>query len=94
MDNPHRPRSCIASVAALALVATISWIPTTASGQTASPRTPWGAPDLNGIWSHGTATPLERPDQQVDREQLTEAEIAEVNAAQRSTEGVGARRAV
>ena len=27
----------------------------------AVPRTPWGAPDLQGIWSNATITPLERP---------------------------------
>ena len=59
-----------------------------------APRTAWGAPDLQGVWNHGTATPLQRPEAQAGRERLTEAEIAEVNAAQRSTEGVGARRAV
>ena len=94
MDNSKSSRSCIAPVAALVLIAATAWIPATARGQTESPRTPWGAPDLNGIWSHGTATPLERPEEQGDRELLTDAEIAEINAAQRSTEGVGARRVV
>ncbi len=42
-------------------------------------RTLWGDPDLQGIWNHGTATPLERPDAQSGREFLTEEEIAEVN---------------
>ena len=97
MDNSNSSRSCIARVAALVLITATAWIPATARGQTESPRTPWGAPDLNGIWSHGTATPLERPEKQGERELLTDAEekkIAEINAAQRSTEGVGARRVV
>ena len=25
------------------------------------PRTPWGEPDLQGVWSYATLTPLERP---------------------------------
>ncbi len=78
----------VAAVAALVLA------PAAVAGQTASPRTPWGTPDLRGVWSHGTATPLERPERQVGRERLTAAEIAEVDAAQQSTDGVGARRAV
>ena len=53
-----------------------------------------GAPDLRGVWSHGTATPLERPERYGERERLTDAEIAEVDAAQQSAEGVGARRVV
>src|ERR1041385_1659854 len=26
------------------------------------PRTPWGDPDLQGVWNNATSTPLERPD--------------------------------
>lgn len=77
-----------------AAVAVLTMVPAAAAAQTAAPRTPWGAPDLNGVWSHGTATPLERPERHGGRERLTEDEVAEVNAAQRSTDGVGARRAV
>ena len=50
-----------------------------AAAQAQSPlRTPWGHPDLQGIWSNATLTPLERPDN-VDKEYLTEAEAEEVN---------------
>ena len=28
---------------------------------TGAPRTPWGAPDLGGVWDFRTITPLERP---------------------------------
>ncbi len=44
-----------------------------------APRMPWGVPDLQGVWNHGTATPLERPDRYVGREFLTAEEIAEAN---------------
>ena len=94
MDKSNPRRCCAVGVAALVSTLATAWIPATVSAQAAIPRTSWGTPDLNGIWSHGTATPLERAEQQVDRELLTEAEIAEINAAQRSTEGVGARRVV
>jgi hypothetical protein len=40
---------------------------------------PWGTPDLQGVWDHGTATPLERPDRYEGREFLTSEEIAEAN---------------
>jgi hypothetical protein len=40
------------------------------------PRTPWGHPDLQGIWNNGTTTPLERPDDLANREFLSEAEWA------------------
>jgi hypothetical protein len=40
---------------------------------------PWGVPDLQGVWDHGTATPLERPDRYEGREFLTSEEVAEAN---------------
>src|ERR1700676_5087492 len=42
------------------------------------PRTSWGDPDLQGVWSFATLTPLERPRQLAGREFLTEAEAAAV----------------
>ena len=77
----------------LVAAAVLGLVPGAAFGQDA-PRVPWGAPDLRGVWSHGTATPLERPERYGGRGRLTAAEIAEIDAAQRSTDGVGARRAV
>ena len=38
------------------------------------PRTPWGAPDLQGTWVLPTMTPLERPAGYEDRPRLTGAE--------------------
>jgi hypothetical protein len=40
------------------------------------PRTPDGHPDLQGIWTNATLTPLERPRNLGDRRYLTEAEAA------------------
>ncbi len=40
------------------------------------PRTSWGDPDLQGVWSNETITPFERPADQADREFLTEDEVA------------------
>jgi hypothetical protein len=39
-----------------------------------APRTPWGEPDLQGIWSGDTLTPLERPAKFADRPVLSEQE--------------------
>src|SRR5947208_337777 len=46
------------------------WIP---------PHTPWGEPDLQGVWSYANITPLERPDNQAGKERLTPEEIAALN---------------
>jgi lysophospholipase L1-like esterase len=40
----------------------------------ASLRTPWGEPDLQGIWSGQTATPLQRPERWAGKSELTPAE--------------------
>ncbi len=78
------------------LLVTATWVlvPAVAAAQSGFPQTGWGTPDLRGLWNHGTATPLERPERHTGQEFLTDEEIADVNAAARSTEGVGARRAV
>ena len=47
-----------------------------AQSDDAVPRTPWGDPDLQGIWGAGyILTPLERPDQYEGREFLTDEEV-------------------
>jgi hypothetical protein len=42
------------------------------------PKTPWGEPDLQGLWplSNILATPLQRPEKYGDRRTLTEQELA------------------
>ncbi len=46
----------------------------------AGPRTPWGAPDLGGVWDFRTLTPLERPAALGDQAVLTPEEAAEFRA--------------
>jgi hypothetical protein len=43
------------------------------------PRTPWGDPDLQGLWNFGTNTPLQRPKEYAGREWLTDEEVAAAN---------------
>lgn len=49
------------------------------------PRTPDGQPDLQGLWSNLTTTPLERPSKYGDRAFLTDEEFAEATAAARKS---------
>ena len=44
-------------------------------GDWTTPRTAWGAPDLQGVWDYRTATPLERPNAFEGREFLTDDEV-------------------
>jgi len=52
----------------------------TVDGKTAAAvKTPWGEPDLQGIWSRDVDMPLQRPTQYGDREVLTDAERVELD---------------
>ncbi len=50
-------------------------------------KTPWGEPDLQGIWMEETDTPLERPVRYADKEFFTAAERAELDAQRAALEG-------
>lgn len=43
-----------------------------------APKTPWGDPDLQGVWDFWTYTPLERPKEFEGKAMLTDAEAAAV----------------
>ncbi len=61
------------SVTTLLALALLS--PATVGAQSSeTPRTPWGVPDLGGVWDFRSLTPLERPEEYGDREFLTEEE--------------------
>ena len=77
--------SVVIAGAALALVAQT---PSPESDDWSPPRTPWGDPNLEGIWSPGyTLTALERPDRFDGREFLTDAEVAELEGTQGASLG-------
>ena len=44
-------------------------------------KTPWGEPDLQGIWTDETDTPLQRPAKYANQEFFTEAQRAELDEA-------------
>ena len=65
------------------MIAVVSLTAAPAAGQTtaqtdASPRTPWGDPDLQGIWTGSTLTPFERPEDLAGKEFLTQEEVAAI----------------
>ena len=57
-------------------------LPRTAAGQ--APTTPWGDPDLQGVWDYWTFTPLERADEFAGRDALTDEEAALIGAQGRA----------
>ena len=78
MTGLIRPR--LACMLLLAAVGTAAGAPA-AQAQDGAPRTPWGDPDLQGMWDHRTITPLERPEELGDKAFLTEEEAASLEQA-------------
>ena len=71
----------IAAVVAISLLVTFSSV---VRGQSPTPagaalKTPWGEPDLQGIWTIETDTPLQRPARFANKELLTDQELAQLD---------------
>ena len=87
-----RPRSLI-SAGSLAVVIATVWVAGVAvAGQTPStttqtftiptstydpPKTPWGDPDLQGVWDNHSRVPMQRPANLAGKKMFTDAELAE-----------------
>jgi hypothetical protein len=94
------PRLIASSVALVGviLVALLAQLPATAQNQSPAgkapaaakawtpPRTPDGKPDLQGIWSNNTLTPLQRPKNLGAKEFYTDQELAEMSKKARTGE--------
>ena len=70
-----RYRVLAVSLALIAVVVLVA--PEPVPAQT---RTPWGDPDLQGMWTNTTTTPLQRPSEFAGRSVLTDEERAELDA--------------
>ena len=81
----NRHGICIAAIAAVAVL--LACVPAAGQQPNATPpRTAWGHPDLQGVYTFSTLTPLERPATVAAKETYTETELAELeerNARQR-----------
>ena len=89
---------------ALLAVTLASLVPVLVAGQeptastvtpaaTADGLTPWGEPDLQGIWTVTYKTPLERPAEFAGREFLSDEEMAELDQTRVANLGGNARTA-
>jgi hypothetical protein len=65
---------------AAASVGAQSGAPASLAAEWKVPRTPDGKPDLQGVWSNNSVTPMTRPTQWRDKERLTDAEVEELKA--------------
>ena len=65
----------------IAVVAILVRSGTSAATSNGAPRTPWGDPDLQGIWTDETSTPLQRAPRFANQEFFTEEQRAELDKA-------------
>ena len=84
MRDRSRGATMTAAIAAAAVTAVLSVTITQTSAQAPgasgpSLKTAWGEPDLQGIWTDETATPLQRSPRYADQEFFTEAQRAELD---------------
>ena len=88
----HRFLASTGLLATVIAVVLLALVPVAAQAQTAAadtstpPRTPWGQPDLQGIWDFRTITPMQRPSELAEQEFLTDEEAAELEAARRASD--------
>jgi hypothetical protein len=73
----------VAAIAAAAAVISVSIGPTSAQAPApaAALKTPWGEPDLQGIWTDENDTPLQRPAKYANQEFFTPEQRADLDRA-------------
>ena len=71
---------CLPHLRCVVIVTLLPVLPSATAAQpddaSALPRTPWGDPDLQGIWLYQTSTPLEREEALADQAVLFPGEAA------------------
>ena len=82
----RRPSNVLAAALALAALASASVASQSRNVETrTAARTPWGDPDLQGVWSIATITPFERPRALADKQVLTAEEAEEIERTNLAT---------
>jgi hypothetical protein len=76
--------ACAVGALGAAIALSVSGTSAQAPAGSAALKTPWGEPDLQGIWTDETNTPLQRSAKYANQEFFTEAQRAELDK-ERST---------
>ena len=85
--NPLRRGACVKMIMRCVIMMAFVALPTVTWAQTATApsqtwTTPWGDPDLQGVWDYRTMTPLQRPQDLADKAVLTAEEAAAYERAE------------
>ena len=72
----------VGQILVIVVLVTVPAVADAQSGAEVRATTPWGDPDLQGIWDYRTMTPLQRPRELADKAVLTEEEAAAYRAAE------------
>jgi hypothetical protein len=75
------------AAAAVGAVISVSITRTSAQAPAAALKTPWGEPDLQGIWTAETDTPFQRSPKYANQEFFTEAQRAELDKERSALRG-------
>jgi hypothetical protein len=78
------------AIVSLAMTIVAGQAPAGPKGSTA--KTPWGEPDLQGIWGLELQVPMERPAKYKDKEFFTDAEIADLDKERAAKPAFGDKR--
>jgi len=84
MTMPAIAAAAVSAVISVSVAPTSAQAPAgfaTAAAPAAALKTPWGEPDLQGVWTDENDTPFQRPPKYADQEFLTEAQRAELDRA-------------
>src|ERR1700688_4240808 len=68
-----------ATVIGAVFAVSITWASAQAPATSVTLKTPWGEPDLQGIWTDEFDTPFQRPAKYADQELFTEAQREELD---------------
>src|SRR5207247_9978203 len=81
-------RLFVLCVGALATAMLLVWLlpASTAAQNPPASRTPWGDPDLQGVWRYEATMPLERPRELAGKATLTDEEVAKRDALEKEQE--------
>jgi hypothetical protein len=83
----------VGAVISMSVTRTSAQAPATSAAAPApAPKTPWGDPDLQGIWLDETDTPLQRPAKYAGQEFFTDAQRAELDAQRAALGGKDNRK--